>query len=554
MAYYYWVGSTGQGLNNYNWNYASNWRENKYVNGRYTFVVSSYAPGHNDGAFVGDLYGPTAVSPCLFGGFSGSHTGGTWANARPGSATGATFTTSLAYLSLGNSNQYFAYSTGTSTKPSRPFYDKYNFPYIGGGVTGEVLGWLNSSLTAGWSANLASSVTTKMEEGLKLKYTQSGIRTLGYSDTKVSFESVKNYMPISPYAAGGTGATAPFAVSNFSYISTSPYRSGGVSIKGTLGTVRVYGATITGLTANHNTSEYLEFLGVTAGTISLDTCINTFIDENSKLANLTVEPTSWHGPVIFAGQVDTTRVNTELNLGLSGSTAGGTGFVDDSAIIFNSKIPTHTFYTVGGPSYNTSRPLGMYTQENGGGPVTTNDSFTPTFIIGTPTNNFTTTASLLRAKVSPLGASGAFTFGAVSTSPTIKFAGKTTISKVEMNNSNLSASWSDSDSGLSTGDFYSIPSDQLIYLNTVSLAENSVVDLKANPNFNNWAFGSIRNSKLSGGIYFEDETCRVNGSRDIRLVNDTVIANGTWSKIFGKTNEILSTGNLPIEQVTESRN
>ena len=75
-----------------------------------------------------------------------------------------------------------------------------------------------------------------------------------------------------------------------------------------------------------------------------------------------------------------------------------------------------------------------------------------------------------------------------------------------------------------------ISSEDKISINSMYLTKYAILDLSATPDFNGWSFGYLSGGSLLGGIYFNDETSTVRGSKDMRLVNDTVLAGGRWSQ------------------------
>ena len=64
-----------------------------------------------------------------------------------------------------------------------------------------------------------------------------------------------------------------------------------------------------------------------------------------------------------------------------------------------------------------------------------------------------------------------------------------------------------------------------VSISRLTMAENSVLDLRYAPDFNNWYFGSLTGDTVAGGINFADDTCNVLGSAGVRLYNTRIINN-----------------------------
>lgn len=93
MASFYWKGSTGGTASNYAWNVPQNWvklvKPNPYSSFSYFVGATNAVPSGGDDVYIGGfLTGPTAVSPLVYGGYSGSGNTGSWLTNL--GATGAT--------------------------------------------------------------------------------------------------------------------------------------------------------------------------------------------------------------------------------------------------------------------------------------------------------------------------------------------------------------------------------------------------------------------------------------------------------------------------------
>jgi len=93
MASFYWKGSTGGTASNYAWNVPQNWvkfvKPNPYSSFGYFVGATNAVPSGGDDVYIGGfMTGPTAVSPLIYGGYSGSGSTGSWLSNI--GATGAT--------------------------------------------------------------------------------------------------------------------------------------------------------------------------------------------------------------------------------------------------------------------------------------------------------------------------------------------------------------------------------------------------------------------------------------------------------------------------------
>lgn len=128
MATFYWVGSTGKTASAYDYNHPENWRIKTIVGTTGDSTAFSYlttatrVPSAGDDVFIGSEEGPTAVSPLLYGGFSGPHTNGGWAN-----SVGATFAAST-------NNILNSFTVMAEWNPNKTgVQNKYPFSIVGGG-------------------------------------------------------------------------------------------------------------------------------------------------------------------------------------------------------------------------------------------------------------------------------------------------------------------------------------------------------------------------------------------------------------------------------------
>lgn len=221
MANYQWVGGTGNTISKYDWNVPSNWRIRLWNGqaGTWYYVVPAYAPGPEDVAGIGGVFTSnlTCNSPLIFGGYSGSASGGGWAGSVVSSG-GHTFNTSMAAITVQIDG-----GTGSIAYP---------FNYLGGGFTGEVYDWAFSTNTfdGGLSGQAIPDLSDSRTQSLKAKTTQFQ-GSLMKRQGKTSFVFVKNFT----HPDGSTGAALGSAGSGTAGIIVNGFNAvnaGNLSVQG----------------------------------------------------------------------------------------------------------------------------------------------------------------------------------------------------------------------------------------------------------------------------------------------------------------------------------
>lgn len=196
---YLWIGGSGTGLDNFDFNYPGNWQKITIDPGPpnpWEYIVlqsTTDVPGPGDNVFVGipryeifeeywfqsggmmwkdyRSYNPkryiyTTKAPLLFGGFTGNENGGTWLNKFGSGPSGTTWNTALKCFEFGNNN-----IPGESGRLGEAVHklpsNGYGFPVLGGGLTASVVRQLSY-----WYPYLENSIenaTERQKQGLVLK-------------------------------------------------------------------------------------------------------------------------------------------------------------------------------------------------------------------------------------------------------------------------------------------------------------------------------------------------------------------------------------------------
>lgn len=510
MAYrqMFWVGSDANSIESFNFNNATNWQERAFSNGHWYYKTPSSSPSSNDIVSIGgynDANVPTIISPCLFGGYSGSASYGTWNDI---DAAGATHGSGLQSVNLGNpQNSNGAYSAA------------YPFPYMGTGIAGDTLDWVLS----GWSgqtAGIVDTITAVSELPLKLKASRITASTIGVAGTKVQFDTVKN---LSSFGSMN-GATAPFGVQTTLDLISGWRRSGDLCVSSGYATSinhSYIGAPGQDL-KNNGCSESFSLKGVTAGIVRLTGSPSFIIDDKSNIGKLDITPGYWIGPVIVGGNINRNVFN-ELNAGLSGATGGTSGTYYGALTV----KPLSNMLVMGASSliapYNTTIPASgnLYAEQS------------PFIIIGNGSPLVGLTAGSITVQTLSVDAGNYGSWG-------VRLGSSITLNDVTLNGVILRTTekayggdgmTSDQqDMIVESNPILGIQSTDRILISSLKIGKGTIVDLTTNPDFKNWSFGSVNSSgSILGGIQFLDNTTMIAGLQDMKFTNDVDIAGGKWS-------------------------
>ena len=526
--YMFWKGSTGTtGINPYNFNIASNWMEFRIGrDGRWYWLYTttaptglgpsnqsglvgatmSGAPSYTDIVYIGAQYPApvnqvgigswfpltnlqfglstrAALSPCLYGGFSGNTTGGTncWPNGQIPSGT--TFSSNLNCITLGS-------GSGSSGNASTC----YPFPYIGYGITGAAVTWLQTTkgFTDGGSVLGGAAANAHAQKPMKIKTRKWLVMGLATANSVVKAVSAKNWVSFS----GGTGATARYGAYSDLTITNMPSRNGSIVFE-----PGSYFNAITqiqsGTPLGHNTnSESIAFNGITADTVALMGANHVTFDPYCRVGNIQVKSGYYNGPIWFRGQLSTVDIRADLYAGLTGAT--GNAALDSSIVV----QPLN--------EYSTKPILGVYTNESS--PYRGVDSADvstrkfPSIYVGGPLAK--TTGKLIDIKSAPTGVG---TDKAVSGAGwRLKFAGEVNFTQVNLLNANVCASGGRYQS--ENGDRENISSSAKITIGNLSGKGGTVIDQAYNSWFTQWQVGSpscgFAASSDAGGV-FDDNECSI---------------------------------------------
>jgi hypothetical protein len=492
----YWQGAiSGTGHTSvaaYDFNVASNWKVQKYNGNPGTWSTSLTAPGALDQINIGEPI--VARTPLLFGGYTGTVAVGGWGPNGVG-ATGTTFTSSLGFANI-------------RLKPAF-----YPFPYLGGGVTGEIYNYLFSEKIRN-SAGLTNEATmgsaldiARSQAGLKLKVSGNmNILTTGRIDQALASgatatDGYPNYSVVDidfvQSRSTGLGATAGVCFTSL-YLEEATtgandgmgnviLNDGGIN---SLALTRRFNTsgTSTGKAASVTLNNIVVKSVVTSNcdfNVAADSTIGTFTVREGYLPyyekskkDLAVD----NREITFLGKCNTNLANSTLGFNNTASTSATGAYV--SGIYVNRQ----------------------YAALNDG-----HYDYIPTVVIGSPDGLSSAPVTIENIQIVAAGASGSPSNLDTLRRWNILFNGNATVTTVANDGGIVSA-------------YEDIKSDATVTITELQMRNNAVLDLTQAPNFNGWYFGTSTGNSIIGGINFLDDSNTVLGSAGVRLYNTKVIA------------------------------
>jgi hypothetical protein len=500
MAILHWQGAiSGTGHTSvaaYDFNVASNWKVQNYGSAVGAWPTSLTAPVQGDYISIGERV--VARTPLLFGGYTGTMASGRWdSNGIPGT-TGTTFTSSLGFANI-------------QLKPAF-----YPFPYLGGGVTGDIYNYLFSEKVKD-GAGLTNEATmgsdfdkARSQAGLKLKVSSSiNIIHTGRIDPTI--------------ASGGTSTDGypNYSVVNINFVQSRVQQTGVTA--GVCYTHLYMADATTG--ANNNG------LG---NVIINDGGFNSMM--NARTGNPSGTSTGKASSVTLNNTVVKSIVTTNCDFNVAANSTVGTltvieGYlpyyakskkdlaVDNREITFLGKANTNLansslgFINTASSSATGSFVSGIYLNKQYAGLNTGNFDYIPTLVVGSPDGATATSTPVTIENIQILAAGAS---GAPSNLDTLRrwnvlFNGNATVTTVANDGGIVSA-------------YEDIRNDATVTVGELQMRNNALLDLTQAPNFNGWYFGTSTGNSIIGGINFLDDSSIVLGSAGVRLYNTKVIA------------------------------
>ena len=487
----------------YDFNVASNWRVQRQGQPVVQWPTATQAPIPGDTVQIGGQV--ICRTPLLFGGYTGTMGVGGWgANGTTGTGTGTT----------AESGTTFASSLEKFNANLSPYW--YPFPWLGGGITGDVYNWLFSDAikdTVGLTNPAAISTTadiSRSQAGLKLKVREFvNFNTTGRIDSTLASGATNasgypNYSVVDidfvQSRTGLTGVTGGVCATRlFISEATSATNDGVGNVivnDGGFNEVKVFrfntsNGTATGkahsVTLNNTVAKTVvtpncDFNVATDSIVGTLTVLEGYLPYYAKsMKDLVVD----NREITFLGKANTPLANSALGYVNTASTSATGAFV--SGIYLNRQ----------------------YAALNDG-----HYDYIPTVVISSPQGATATapTVTIENIQILAAGPSGAPSNLSTLRRWNVLFNGNATVTTVG-NDGGLVSAYED------------IRNDATVTIGQLQMANNAVLDLTLAPNFNGWYFGSLSgNNIVLGGINFLDETSTVIGSAGVRLYNTRIAA------------------------------
>jgi hypothetical protein len=504
MAILYWQGSTaGAGVNRFNFNYGPNWKVWRPASTA-TWLTSATGPVANDTVYVGEVF--VARSPILYGGASGSVALTSWSTG----VTGTTFNSSINSFSA-NLVQQGGLTPGSNNT------NWYPFPYLGGGITGDIYIYCANVLNLDVS-ELAGATATRAEAGLKLKVKdQVTIKTTGQVDENYNVGGQDgngypnysvvdiNFIPSKGYNNGGTAAS-----------NTNLYLQGGQLWEGRrpsstvgLGNVTIRG----GLFRFGSVDAGLSGAGLSGTTPRpyrvdlIQTAIGTF---NTHNGDINCDPSCTFGTFsVRSGSNPYYNVN-ERAYGLDGNEIIVAGTFNSNTV--NSLLGWDAL-SASGPFNSGIFLYDQYTSL----PGVEGYDYEPNILVSNPEDGVTLSANVFQV-FTEVGPYSTTTNGNAQRPWNVMFFGSANITSMSVEGAKIKA-------------WQKLPTDKSISITNLQMSENSQLDLVYGSQFDNWYFGSLTGTSITGantvigGINFADDTCTIKGSAGVRLYNTKIVNN-----------------------------
>jgi len=513
MAKYLWIGSAGTGgtyaADKYCFNVAGNWYGVTAMNGTQVWQATTATPGWTDKVIFGseyrqgsplpDLPGWTAAkSPCLFGGFSGGSSGGNWTSSGATLVSGTTFTTALSSIT--------AY-VGVSG---------YNFPYLGGGITGNIATWVIAREGLTGFNSLQSSQFRPVDSTLRVKTNSLFVENRRQFQSSVAngisgeanhthltkfiadFDIVRNFTPLGGgTGSGGTGSNTAIGAA---FIKLDVGFGAGVRIRNGLSTkldINIAGSSPESTIPYTNIKDYgIEIYNHVGNTIYARKDQAIYI-KGCTFAKAIFDPFLWSKSPTIAQSYDSGPA-IEFASNINAVSA----FTDLFGITNSADIPDYASYnTLYAQPYSTGNvPLASMRATTGTGgvwhSVIIGDRYSETTICSVPKIRLDSAATTN-------GGTGNYLFIPWAA----EFAGNVLTEEIK---NNASFVYSNQDISPIVG----------VRVGQMTLANYGEIDFsKQNPEFDDWRFGGISGGQIVGGIVFDDETAVISGSQGLRLWN-----------------------------------
>jgi hypothetical protein len=536
LLYGGYSGSTGVGASAGNWNqgytagdsHASTGYTAGVTGGGVCLIVASDILAASDTSSVSNAYGYGLInSTTLAGNPNGIWSGGNIASA---AANNNLSTDALFFKMLATINPHAPGIANSSQAVSVPENSKYPFPYLGGGITGDIFNYLKNVWGVSYAGlNSINGVATSDSTVKTDNAWVGGGWTGGYSDLTPESQAG---LRIRLGGQGAIGSRAAMIVSPGDG-AVPQNRIFNIDLKTVADKIPGNAALITDITLNSRgnplhsyafrTGSFrsvisqgdaaLLFEACTAGSIQTDYHNYTSIGPASRIGGMVVDSDNndprYHPWVVyFAGSITSGARNTTY-----ASASPKTNFPWNNKLLINTNQLTYsTNYAKGmaGFTWSTVNPL-IGIGEFGGteGPII--------YTAGASAVYYTTIPSVeiySNTDAKPTSIQGGEQLA--NTAYNLEVMGNASLGAVLAHGTNVYYS--------SRGSM-----DATVYMGTLRMREGSVLDFTRNTDMDNWFIGGFTgvtsSIQIAGGILVEDDTCLIRPSFGCQFANTRIVGN-----------------------------
>jgi hypothetical protein len=536
LLYGGYSGSTGVGAAAGNWNqgytagdsHGSTGYTAGVTGGGVCLIVASDILAASDTSSVSNAYGYGLInSTTLAGNPNGIWSGGNIASA---AANNNLSTDALFFKMLATINPHAPGIANSSQAVSVPENSKYPFPYLGGGITGDIFNYLKNVWGVSYAGlNSINGVATSDSTVKTDNAWVGGGWTGGYSDLTPESQAG---LRIRLGGQGAVGSRAAMIVSPGDG-AVPQNRIFNIDLKTVADKIPGNAALITDITLNSRgnplhsyafrTGSFrsvisqgdaaLLFEACTAGSIQTDYHNYTSIGSASRIGGMVVDSDNndprYHPWVVyFAGSITSGARNTTY-----ASASAKTNFPWNNKLLINTNQLTYnTNYAKGmaGFTWSTVNPL-IGIGEFGGtaGPIIDTAGASAVYYTTIPSVEIYSNTDAKPANIQGEEQLANTTYN-------LEVMGNASLGSVLAHGANVYYS--------SRGSM-----DATVYMGTLRMREGSVLDFTRNTDMDNWFIGGFTGAtssiQIAGGILVEDDTCLIRPSFGCQFANTRIVGN-----------------------------
>lgn len=547
LLYGGYSGSTGIGSTAGNWNqgytagdgHASTGYTAGVTGGGVCLIVASDILAASDTSSVSNAYGYGVINDTVLAG----NPNGIWSNGNIASAAANNnlSTDALFFKMLTTINPHAAGIANSSQAISVPENSKYPFPYLGGGITGDIFNYLKSVWGVSYAGLTSINGVTPVDASVRTENAWVGGGWTG--DASALTPESQAGLRIRLGGQGAVGSRAAMIVSPGNG-AVPQNRIFNVDLKTVADKIPGNAALITDITLNSRgnplhsyafrTGSFrsvisqgdaaLLFEACTAGSIQTDYHNYTSIGPASRIGGMVVDSDNndprYHPWVVyFAGSITSGARNTTY-----ASASPKTNFPWNNKLLINTNQLTYnTNYAKGmaGFTWSTINPL-IGIGEFGGtaGPIIDTAGASAVYYTTIPSVEIYSNTD-----VKPTSLQGEEQLA--NSTYNVELMGNASLGAVLAHGANVYYS--------SRGSM-----DATVYMGTLRMREGSILDFTRNTDMDNWFIGGFTGCtssvQIAGGILVEDDTCLIRPSFGSQFANTRIVGNDGLQGVDARAN------------------